>query len=195
MPIHDLLLVWHGAPSCRKNSLPWMVMNGKRWSFCMPIFTSLFIILFLGRKESPFLPTVAEKHPHTITDSECLTVFNSVFLLVSRDSWQAAHHHRARVYQPEGRLVAVHYTRPVSLSPWPVFLCKGQAFFLHFFSQKRLFGNSNGQNFVHPLEPVPHKSGRLILKTFYLLKGTVARDFRPPLFSIKRTYLGPWYIS
>jgi hypothetical protein len=27
------------------------------------------------------------------------------------------------------------------------------------------------------------------------LKGTVARDFRPPLFSIKRTYLGPWFIS
>jgi hypothetical protein len=26
------------------------------------------------------------------------------------------------------------------------------------------------------------------------LKGTVARDFRPPLFSIKRTYLGPWFI-
>jgi hypothetical protein len=23
------------------------------------------------------------------------------------------------------------------------------------------------------------------------IKGTVARDFRPPLFSIKRTYLGP----
>jgi hypothetical protein len=28
-----------------------------------------------------------------------------------------------------------------------------------------------------------------------IIKGTVARDFRPPLFSIKRTYLGPWYIS
>ncbi len=27
------------------------------------------------------------------------------------------------------------------------------------------------------------------------LKGTVERDFRPPLFSIKRTYLGPWFIS
>ncbi len=41
----------------------------------------------------------------------------------------------------------------------------------------------------------------LVLDTYYKnirikqLKGTVARDFRPPLFSIKRTYLGPWYRS
>jgi hypothetical protein len=27
------------------------------------------------------------------------------------------------------------------------------------------------------------------------LKGTVARDFLPLLFSIKRTYLGPWFMS
>ncbi len=45
-------------------------------------------------------------------------------------------------------------------------------------------------------------SGSLIFVDFWLavlretlLKGTVARDFRPLLFSIKRTYLGPWYIS
>ncbi len=33
------------------------------------------------------------------------------------------------------------------------------------------------------------------LSSCVLFKGTVARDFWPLLFSIKRTYLGPWFMS
>jgi hypothetical protein len=29
----------------------------------------------------------------------------------------------------------------------------------------------------------------------FLLKGTVARDFRPPVFSINLTHLGPGFVS
>ncbi len=36
---------------------------------------------------------------------------------------------------------------------------------------------------------------RVKISWYSPIKGTVAWDFRPPLFSFKRTYLGPWYIS
>jgi hypothetical protein len=88
------------------------------------LHTLLFIILFLGRKNRPPLPTVDEKQPHTITDSECLTVLTvySTFACSAR-----SHHHRAQGHQPEG---GHHITCAQSLSVHDLyFFAKNMRFF------------------------------------------------------------------
>ncbi len=52
-----------------------------------------------------------------------------------------------------------------------------------------------GRKCTSKLFYVYHSSWLSSRRYTYSFKGTVAWDFRPPLFSIKRTYLGPWYIS